>query len=236
MYRFLFIFTYTLISLFQIEYIFADCTITSELPSNSELTSKIDQCIEARLGNGESPNSFTDFVCPQGPMFLTGGATITKGKLAYAIAINLAFNKADIDIKKYMQELQKSREPDPTKWIENIRSCTEKIKDIYSNICRFWTLDARLNENIAKQYVVYTSDYPEELCKPLADKKSQWWYNLGVIMMSDGIYKNKKNSTDKWATEVKWAYAKILMDWHNYQKILARAAGKMTGYNKQVVK
>lgn len=70
-------------------------------------------------------------------MFLTGGETITKGKLAFAISVNLAFNKADIDIKKYMQELQKSREPDPTKWIENIRACTTQIEKIYKNICDF---------------------------------------------------------------------------------------------------
>lgn len=235
MYRFLYFFICILISFSELESSFADCTITDELPSNSELTSKIDACIEARLGKWESPNSFTEFVCPQGPMFLTGGATITRGRLAYAIAVNLAFNKTDIDIKKYMQELRKNREPDPEKWIENIDSCTKKIEDIYDNICKFWTLDLRINENIAKQYIVDTTAYPQELCYPLAARKIKWWRNVAKIMMSDGIYKNKKNSTDKWATEVKWAYAKLLMDWHNYQKILARAANKMTGTNKRVV-
>lgn len=238
MYRLLLIFIITLsFGLLTNESVFAEwCEISSELPSNSELTGKIDQCIEARSGKWESPNSITEFVCPQGNSWASNDQSITSETLAYNIAANLAFNKADKDIKKYMQELQKNREPDPTKWIENIRSCTDKITSIYDNICNFWVLEKRLNENKDKIYIKTTSTYPQDLCKSLAKKKIQWWYNLGTIMMSDGIAKNKKNSTDKWATEVKWAYAKILADWHNYQKILARAAGKMTGYNKQIVK
>ncbi|MBC7503938.1 hypothetical protein H7169_03125, partial [Candidatus Gracilibacteria bacterium] len=69
-----------------------------------------------------------------------------------------------------------------------------------------------------------------------ANKKIQGWKYLQNIMMSDGISKNQKNSTDKWATEVKGAYARVLGSWHTYQKILARAVSKMTGYNKQIVK
>jgi len=70
-------------------------------------------------------------------MWASNNQSITNETLAYNIAVNLAFNKADKDIKKYMQELQKNREPDPTKWMENIRSCTDKIASIYDKICSF---------------------------------------------------------------------------------------------------
>lgn len=237
MFRFFFILIITLLASLSPDFVFAEgCDITEELPSNSELTSSIDQCITARSWKWETANSITAFVCPQGDVFWQNNKVINWGTIAYSVSVNLAFNKADKDIKKYMQELQKTREPDPTKWIENINACQKKISNIYYGICSFRTLTIRINENPAKQYILDTTAYPQELCNALAARKIQWWYNLGTIMMSDGISKNKKNSTDKWATEVKWAYAKLLADWHTYQKILARAAGKMTGYNKQVVK
>jgi hypothetical protein len=50
--------------------------------------------------------------------------------------------------------------------------------------------------------------------------------------MSDGISKNQKNSTDKWVTEIKWAYARVLQSWHNYKGILATAVSKLTGLPK----
>lgn len=237
MYRFFIILTALILGFIPIKLAFAEgCDIPDELPSNSELSGKIDQCIEARSGKWESPNSITEFVCPQGAMWASNNQSITNETLAYNIAVNLAFNKADKDIKKYMQELQKNREPDPTKWMENIRSCTDKIASIYDKICSFWSLEKVLNENKDKIYIQTTNTYPQELCRVLAKKKKEGWYNLGTIMMSDGIAKNKKNSTDTWVTEIKWVYAKVLADFHDYQKILARAAGKMTGYNKQIVK
>lgn len=216
--------------------VFAEwCEIPDTLPTHTELTSKIDECLEGRRGKSDGPNSITDFVCPQAGMLKGSSEAISSGTLAYVIGVNIAFNKADREIKKYMQKLQKNREPDPTIWIENIRSCTDTIDGIYENICEFNTLTRIINEDKDKQYIITLGHYPQELCSPLAQKKAQWWYNLATIMMSDGIAKNKKNSTDKWVTEVKWAYWKILNNWHNYQKILARAAGKMTGYNEHVV-
>lgn len=229
------------LSFIPIKLVFADwCTIDEELPSNAELTSKIDQCIDARSGNGPSPNSITEYTCPQGEVFNDSNQPVLedgfKEMLAYNISVNLAFNKADLDIKKYMQQLSKKREPDPTKWIEEIHECTEKIKSIYDNICSFWTIETRLNEKKDKQYIITTNAYPQELCRLLAKKKTLGWYYMGTIMMSDGIAKNHKNSTDKWIGEVKWWYGRIVESWHTYQKILARSVSKMTGYNKQIVK
>lgn len=193
-----------LLSLIPMGLVFAEgCQIDEELPSNSELTSKIEQCISARSGEGPSPNSITEFTCPNAEEFKINGRPITNETLAHAIAINLAFNKADKDIKKYMQQLQKNREPDPTKWIEDIHQCTEKIKSIYDNICNFNTLNARLNENKDKQYIISVYAFPQTLCKPLAEKKTLGWYYMGTIMMSDGIAKNHKNSTDTWTNEIK---------------------------------
>lgn len=243
MYRIFFIIILLILSSIPMKLSFAEwCNINEELPTNAELTSKIDECIDARSWEWPGPNSITEYTCPQGNAFNDDNQPITHENdnniemLAYNIAVNLAFNKADKDIKSYMQKLSKKREPDPTKWIEEIHQCTEKIRSIYDNICSFWTIEKRLNENKEKQYIITTNAYPQKLCRMLAEKKSLGWYYMWTIMMSDGIAKNQKNSTDKWIGTVKGKYARIVDSWHTYQKILTRAVSKMTGYNKQIVK
>lgn len=238
MYRFSLLLIAVIIGFFSIEYVFAEwCDIKVDLPDSATLRSQVIRCIDARSGKSwETPNSITDFVCPQGDFFDSNNQPITAEILSYLIAVNLSYNKVDLDIQKYMRQLQKTREPNPAIWIETIKNCTEKIASIYDNICTFWVLESKLNEGWGIPIITTTNTYPQVLCRDTANKKIQWWKYLQNIMMSDGISKNQKNSTDKWATEVKWAYARVLGSWHTYQKILARAVSKMTGYNKQIVK
>ncbi len=235
MYRIFLIFIAVILSSISVETIFAvGCDIKTDLPTSTELISSVDRCIKARSPfSKETPNSITEFTCPQAEMFNENKQEINNETLAYLIAVNISFNRVDTDIKKYMQQLQKNREADPIKWIETINICTEKIVNIYSGICTFGILEAKLNENIENQRIQTTNVYPQTLCTNLANKKAQWWRYFQNIMMSDGISKNQKNSTDTWATEVKWAYARVLGNWHTYQKILARAVSKMTGYTKE---
>jgi hypothetical protein len=128
-----------------------------------------EQCIKAR--ESKNPNSITEYVCPQGDFFAKSSQPITRETTAYLIAVSISFNKIDTDIQKYMKKLQKTREADPIKWVETIRSCTEKMRDIYSQICGFSTIEARLNEDKDKLYITSTNTYPQELCIDLASKK-----------------------------------------------------------------
>ncbi len=102
-----------------------------------------------------------------------------------------------------MQQLQKIREADPIKWIDTINVCTEKIAEIYSGICKFGVLEAKLNEDAKDMLIQTTNTYAQTLCGDIATKKAQAWKYFQNIMMSDGISKNQKNSTDIWVTEVK---------------------------------
>jgi hypothetical protein len=141
-------------------------------------------------------------MCPQGDFFAGSDQPITPETLAYLIAVNLSFNKIDTSINTHMRKLQETREADPIMWIVNIRSCTEKIQSIYAGICGFGAIETILNEG-SKQYISTTNTYPQTLCAATAMRKIQGWYYLQSILMSDGISKNQKNSTDKWITEVK---------------------------------
>ncbi len=207
------------------------CTISRELPSTSELRSAIDRCREARSSG--NANSITEFMCPQGDFFAENNQPINSDTLPYIVWVSLAFNKVDMDIKAYMLRLQQKRVADPTQWIKEIRSCTDLIGEIYTHLCAFGTLETRINGDDPSKYLLTrTTTYPQELCQIRASAKTQGWYYLETILMSDSISKNQKNSTDSWATEVKWAYGRVLGKWHTYQKILARAVSKMTGYTK----
>jgi len=210
----------------------ATCDIKLELPESTELVSQIKKCLTER--SGWNPNSITEFVCPQGEVYLDNNQKIDNQTLAYLTAVNLSFNTADENIKKYIKTLTLSREPNSTKWIETMNVCREKIQYTYASICAFWTLESKLKDG--DKNLIHTTDaYPQSLCITRAKQKLQWWDYLQKILMADGIAKNHKNSTDAWATEVKWAYARILGNWHSYQKILARAISKMTGYTKESI-
>lgn len=210
----------------------AGCDMKIELPSSSELRGAIDTCEKARKDG--NPNSITEFICPQGDFFADNNQPINNYTLPYIISVTLSFNRVDKEIKKYMQELQKKRYADPAIGITEIRACTDTIAEKYDSICQFGTLETRINGEDPKDTIINnTNTYPQELCQNRAKAKTQWWYYLESILMSDSMNKNQKNSTDKWTTEVKWAYARVLWSFHSYQKILSRAVSKMTGYTKE---
>lgn len=137
-----------IVGFFSVEYAFAEgCDIKVDLPDSATLRSQVIRCIDARSDkSGETPNSITDFVCPQADFFDANNQPITAEVLSYLIAVNLSYNKVDLDIRKYMKQLQKTREPNPIIWIETIANCTEKIASIYDNICAFGVLESKLNE------------------------------------------------------------------------------------------
>ena len=137
--------------------IFAEeaCNVKNTLPTYTELKSAIDTCTEARK-NG-NPNSITDFVCPQGNFFHDNNQAIDSNSLPYIISVNIALNKTEVEIKKYIYQLQKNREADPVKWINSINTCNEKIKNIYTNICQFGTLEKILNSDSSKPIITNTN-------------------------------------------------------------------------------
>lgn len=218
------------------------CAKSSHLPSPQELRSAVDECLSVRNSWG-NPNSITDFVCPSWNFLHGTQQPLYDEVVAYLVAVNVTFNKLDENVIKHMKKLRKAREKDPTKWVENIRECVngigEKtgtgIEQLYNHVCDFGTIEQRLNEWSDKKYTQTTDLYPQRLCREKARKKVQWWVNLGYINMSDGINKNQQNHTDSWTSEVTWSYTRIIRLWHDYQKILARAVSKMTGYNREVV-
>lgn len=204
--------------------------IKGELPKASELQAAVDRCLQARKSG--NPNAITDFVCPQGEFIDANKQALNNEVLAYLVGVQVSFNKVDKDIQTYMKKLQTTREADPTKWVENIRVCSEKIQATYAQICAFGTIENILNSDPKKLYISTTMAYPQELCRLMVTKKVEWWYKLGTILMGDGIAKNQQNSKDVWITEVKWAYSKVLGKWHTYQKILGRSVAKMTFFTK----
>jgi hypothetical protein len=107
--------------------------IKGNLPEPSEMKSAVDRCLVARKSG--NPNAITDFVCPQGEFIDANKQALNSEVLAYLIGVQVSFNKVDKDIQVYMKKLQASREADPTKWVENIRGCTDKIKTIFDTIC-----------------------------------------------------------------------------------------------------
>ena len=213
--------------------IFAEATCDIIKPwilDAKEIVISVKSCTKERIE--WNPNSIIHFVCPQWEAYLENNQEINNESLAYLVAANIAFNKADESIKKYMKILVQNREPDPTKWIETLNVCREKITQIYTSICTFGYLESKLKDDKGN-LIRTTNAYPQWLCMTRAKQKLQWWDYLQNILMADGIAKNQKNSTDAWATDVKWAYARVLGNWHSYQKILARAISKMTGYTKE---
>jgi hypothetical protein len=155
------------------ESVFADgCDIKNELPTTAELRGAINLCEKARTSG--NPNSITDFVCPQGNFFADNNQPINSDTLPYIIGVNLAFKKIDKNIKEYMLKLQKKRDADPTQWITEIRTCTDTIANIYSEICQFGTLESRINGDNPKEYIINkTNTYPQELCQNRARAKTQ---------------------------------------------------------------
>jgi hypothetical protein len=78
-------------------------------------------------------------------MFAQNNQTINPQTLAYLVAVQIALNKADEDIIKYMKSLRQMREPNATKWTENKNMCQQNISNIYTSICTFGTLEKVLN-------------------------------------------------------------------------------------------
>jgi hypothetical protein len=205
--------------------------IKGNLPDTNEMRSAVDRCIAARKSS--NPNAITDFVCPQGEFIDANKQVLNNEVVSYIVGVQVSFNKIDKNIIEFMKKLQENRDPDPAKWVENIRTCSDKIKERYAQICAFGTIENILNTDSKKPYITTTMAYPQELCSIMANKKIEWWYKLWTILMGDGIAKNQQNSKDIWVTEVKWAYSKVLGKWHTYQKILGRSVSKMTGYIRE---
>ncbi len=234
MHRILLISISLVISSINMEFVFADlgCGITDVLPTTEEFRSAVTLCTEARE-NGNA-NGITEFVCPQGDFFEENHQPINSNTLPYIIAVNLAFNKTDTDIKKYMLALQKSREADPIMWVANIRDCTDTIATIYHKMCEFGIIESVLNGDDPKDKIITSIDtYPQELCQNRAKAKIQGWYYLETILMADSINKNHQNSTNSWISDIKWAYGRVLGAFGDYQRILSRAVAKMNFYIKK---
>lgn len=134
--KILFICITLLLSCISLEPIFAlGCDLKLDLPSQQELIEKTDKCIKERKSG--NPNSITDFVCPQGEVFNKNGQVINDQTLRYLTTVNISFNKIEVDILKYMKDLQKMRTANPTIWTNNNWQCSEKIFNIYQTICGF---------------------------------------------------------------------------------------------------
>lgn len=59
-----------------------------------------------------------------------------------------------------MKILVQNREPDPTKWIETLNVCREKITQIYTSICTFGYLESKLKDDKGN-LIRTTNAYPQ---------------------------------------------------------------------------
>jgi hypothetical protein len=171
MYRVFFLLIAIIFGSISMESLFAaGCDeIQADIPDSPTIISQVDRCIVARAS--QNPNSITDFVCPQGEFYSSSNQPITRETLAYLIAVQISLNKVDLEVIKYMKQLQKTREANMNEWLETINSCTEKITGIYSHICGLGTLEALLNADKNKLYITTTATYPQTLCTDLAARK-----------------------------------------------------------------
>jgi hypothetical protein len=134
-----------------------------------EMKAQVDRCRIARESG--NPNAITNLVCPNGEFIAENKQAINNQVLAYLVGVQVSINKVDIDVLKYMKKLQANRDPDQVKWIQTIRQCTEKVQELYSNICQFGFIEGKLNEDKNNLYITTTMAYPQELCSIMVNKK-----------------------------------------------------------------
>lgn len=145
--------------------------IKGELPTGTEMRSAVDRCLQARKSG--NPNAITDFVCPQGEFIDANKQVLNDEVVSYIVGVQVSFNKVDKNIIEFMKKLQTNRDSDPAKWVEQIRSCSDKIKQTYAQICAFGTIENILNTDSKKPYITTTMAYPQELCGIMVNKKTE---------------------------------------------------------------
>lgn len=142
-----------------------------------------------------------------------------------------------------MKQLQKSRDKNAIAWTENYGKClygqTEKdvsVSNIYNQICQPTYIIHFLNKNQEKPIISHKNVFPQTHCKDTANKKMLGWEKMASFMMHDGINKSYQNDMDYFMEEIFGKYKKILDKFHEYEKLLSKAASKMTKYITNPVK
>lgn len=142
-----------------------------------------------------------------------------------------------------MKELEKSREKNGLTWSNELREClgstkngpAKNIRDFYREICNplyIQNLVNTPNATIIKTRTVF----PQKSCENIAAKKELAWQALGEILMTKNINKSYENDRSEFVDRVQGAYRRIIGKFHTYQKIIFRAASKITNYIVNPVK
>lgn len=211
-----------------------------EITSDAVL-SKIQECMVARGNN--TTQTITEYNCLAGDFTSEDDAPITNERLSAHIATNLIMNEVDKKMTEYMKSLQQIRSKDTTAWIAEYNSCIKEnnnrasLEDFYASLCQFRFVADFLNNNNEKKTIIATSDaFPQRMCQEMAMKNVKKWQFAAENLMVAGVSKSYQNDRDRYMEGNYGKYYSIIAKFHNYQKILFRAASKMTHYIQEAVK
>lgn len=94
-----------------------------------------------------------------------------------------------------------------------------------------------LNNNSQKRTIVASSEaFPQQMCEQLAKKKVAMWRNIGENITMQSVHKSYQNDSDVFVDGVQGQYRAIIDKFHAYQKLIYRAASKISHYIKEAVK
>jgi hypothetical protein len=125
-------------------------------------------------GRSEDPEKY---VCPDGSYQKTTGKALTQEVIACGLQMTLSFSAIDREGKKWVEKLNKQREPDFEKWNREITEKATDFSDTYKSVCHItsWTT----TENKEEKSCAKTTDFfPEALCEKYAEQKSLAWKNM----------------------------------------------------------
>lgn len=194
-----------------------------------EIGAKIKECLDARNAVPSRESSITEFYCPSGDFTITDGRPLNNDTIPYHVAVALIFAEIDQTALAYMCDLREMREKDPVKWTEDIRkkfelttaSDVNTLAESYLWVCNFWYIEMRIGNNTKDEaWIKSTNTYPQSICKSIAKRKVQAWYNMAYILMWDGIAKSYQNDKDTFIGKVKSKYS-VIIDKYNQYVLLA---------------
>ena len=101
-------------------------------------------------------------------------------------------------------------------------------------MCDFAYIQQKINTP-EKPWISSTETYPQSMCINKAIQKSQAWYNMGIILMGEGIAKAKQNSKDTFVDKIKTKYSAIIDKYTLYSLIAGKAISNLTALPKKTI-
>ncbi len=206
--------------------------------SNEVISNKIQECLDKRAKKQES--SITEFYCPSGDYTLIDGKPLDDSTIPYHIGSALLMTQVDEDALSYMCMIRESRKQDAVAWTEDMRKAIEIMSENsfgqrFLDICTTWYVESHINTD-TKTWISNTDTYPQSICREIAIKKAQAWYNVAKILMGEWIAKGNQNDKDVFMNTVKGKYSKIIDKFLLYARVAWRTIKNLTALPKETIR